>query len=296
MKINMPVTNHEIVLSDSSSIVSKTDLKGNITYVNQDFIDISGFTEHEVMGINHNIVRHPDMPPAAFEDLWKTVQAGRAWNGIVKNRCKNGDHYWVDANVTPIRENGQMVGYISVRKKPSRTQIEAADQLYKQMREGATFARRVTGLFKTLRNITIKTRIIVMILVMAAALAEVSYTGLSGMQTSNASLETVYKDRVVPLQQLKRIADLYAVNIVDTSHKVRNGNLTWETGLANVDSALKESDDQWKAYTATFLVEDEKEAGRGNRTFVRASQCVCRQIAHHPAVPRCQATTGLHDP
>ncbi|MDO8961395.1 MAG: PAS domain-containing protein, partial [Methylophilus sp.] len=90
MKINMPVTQKEVELSDTSSIVSKTDLKGRITYINRDFIDISGFTEAELIGQSHNIVRHPDMPPEAYVDLWSTVKAGRPWNGMVKNRCKNG--------------------------------------------------------------------------------------------------------------------------------------------------------------------------------------------------------------
>ena len=136
MKINMPITQREIPLTDSSSIVSKTDLKGRITYVNRDFLDISGFTESELIGQSHNIVRHPDMPPQAFEDLWATVKAGKPWNGIVKNRCKNGDHYWVEANVTPVRENGQVIGYMSVRSKPSLKQIQEAEALYREMREG----------------------------------------------------------------------------------------------------------------------------------------------------------------
>ncbi|WP_255211033.1 PAS domain-containing protein [Methylogaea oryzae] len=96
MKLNMPVTSHEVVLRDDHMIVSKTDLKGLITYVNHDFLEISGFTERELIGFNHNIVRHPEMPPAAFKDLWDTVKAGKPWTGIVKNRCKNGDFYWVE--------------------------------------------------------------------------------------------------------------------------------------------------------------------------------------------------------
>ena len=136
MKINMPVTQKEIELSDTSSIVSKTDLKGRITYINRDFIDISGFTEAELIGQSHNIVRHPDMPPEAFADLWNTVKSGKPWNGMVKNRCKNGDHYWVEANVAPIRQSGSVIGYMSVRSKPSRQQVDEADRLYRQWREG----------------------------------------------------------------------------------------------------------------------------------------------------------------
>ncbi len=132
MKINTPVTNREVELTDSTTIVSTTDLKGALVSVNRDFIDISGFTEAELIGENHNIVRHPDMPPAAFADLWKTVKAGKPWTGMVKNRCKNGDFYWVEANVTPLRQNGQVTGYMSVRNKPTRQQVQAAEELYRQ--------------------------------------------------------------------------------------------------------------------------------------------------------------------
>ena len=119
MKTNLPVTQKELELPDSTLIVSRTDLKGVITYVNRNFLDVSGFSEEEVIGQNQNIVRHPDMPSEAFEGLWNTVKAGKPWIGIVKNRCKNGDHYWVEAVVSPTSEGGdQISGYISVRKKP----------------------------------------------------------------------------------------------------------------------------------------------------------------------------------
>ena len=81
-------------------------MKGKITYVNQDFLRVSGFSENELLGAPHNIVRHPDMPVEAFEDLWRTLKSGKAWTGVVKNRCKNGDYYWVEANVAPLIENG----------------------------------------------------------------------------------------------------------------------------------------------------------------------------------------------
>ncbi len=135
MKINLPITNRENDYDASLVIVSTTDTKGIITYCNRPFIDISGFDEHELMGTNHNIVRHPDMPPAAFKDLWSTVKKGKPWRGIVKNRCKNGDHYWVDAYVTPVYEGETLVGYQSVRTKPTRDQIEKAGRLYARVRE-----------------------------------------------------------------------------------------------------------------------------------------------------------------
>ena len=136
MKINMPVTDNEVRMQDDQFLVSKTDLKGIITFVNPDFIEISGFAESELIGKNHNMVRHPDMPAAAFEDLWSTVKSGKPWTGFVKNRCKNGDYYWVDANVTPITENGRVTGYMSVRNKPTRAQITEAETLYQKINAG----------------------------------------------------------------------------------------------------------------------------------------------------------------
>jgi len=136
MRMNLPVTNVEYALHDGKSIVSKTDLKGNITYVNPYFIEVSGFHEDELMGAPQNIVRHPDMPAQAFADMWNTVKKGIPWTGLVKNRRKSGGHYWVLANITPVREKGQIVGYMSVRTKPSRQDVTAAEKLYADIRKG----------------------------------------------------------------------------------------------------------------------------------------------------------------
>ncbi|HEX8957570.1 MAG TPA: methyl-accepting chemotaxis protein [Burkholderiaceae bacterium] len=136
MRKNFPVTQNEFHMKDDMPIVSKTDLKGKITYVNPYFVEVSGFDESELIGAPHNIVRHPDMPPEAFEDLWQTLKAGFTWSAMVKNRRKNGDYYWVVANATPLLENGVPSGYLSVRTKPTRAEIDAAEKLYRSMREG----------------------------------------------------------------------------------------------------------------------------------------------------------------
>lgn len=136
MKINLPVTEAEHRLKPGQPIVSSTDLKGAITYANQSFIDISGFERDELIGKSHNLVRHPDMPPEAFADLWDTVKQDQPWRGIVKNRCKNGDFYWVEAYVTPIKENGRTVGYMSVRSAPAAEQIASAEKLYRDVKAG----------------------------------------------------------------------------------------------------------------------------------------------------------------
>jgi len=152
MKINMPVTNQEIQMKKGAILVSRTDLKGIITDCNDEFISISGYTRDELIGASHNIVRHPDMPPAAFEDLWTTVKALNPWQGIVKNRTKSGDYYWVEANVLPVFKNGKVDGYLSVRRAPSREKIEKAEQLYQLLNAGKATIRP-TGLAAMVKSI-----------------------------------------------------------------------------------------------------------------------------------------------
>lgn len=136
MKINMPVTSTEIVFDDNQFMLTKTDTKGMIIFANQDFVKISGFSESELVGSSHNIVRHPDMPVEAFADMWRSLKAGKPWTGMVKNRTKNGDFYWVEANASPILENNQVIGYLSVRRKPSRQQVDIAASAYRLFKDG----------------------------------------------------------------------------------------------------------------------------------------------------------------
>ena len=136
MRKNLPVTQNERRLAPDATLLSTTDLKGRITYCNPAFIEISGFAEDELIGKAHNVVRHPDMPEEAFADMWATIQAGLPWTALVKNRCKNGDYYWVRANATPMLEKGSVVGYMSVRTCPTREEIDVAEALYRDMREG----------------------------------------------------------------------------------------------------------------------------------------------------------------
>lgn len=136
MKTNLPVTQVEVPFPTGRYIVSRTDLKGVITYVNDTFVDISGFTRDELIGKSHNLVRHPDMLPEAFAWLWSTVKEGRPWRGMVKNRCKNGDYYWVDALVVPVLKDKATIGYMSVRTKPTRQQVAEAEAFYRRLKQG----------------------------------------------------------------------------------------------------------------------------------------------------------------
>ncbi|MFE8070748.1 methyl-accepting chemotaxis protein [Marinobacteraceae bacterium S3BR75-40.1] len=142
MRKNYPVTQKEQRVSQDDSLISYTSLKGVIEYVNPDFERISGFKWDELVGQAHNIVRHPDVPQVVFKHMWEHLKAGKPWMGVVKNRCKNGDHYWVDAYVTPVYQNGKLTGYESVRVAATREQIARAERLYARLGAG----RPVPGL------------------------------------------------------------------------------------------------------------------------------------------------------
>lgn len=143
MRKNLPITDTEYPVSEETLIVSRTDPKGKLTYFNEDFIAAAGFTSSELMGQPHNIVRHPDMPPEAFENLWDTLKAGKPWVGAVKNRRKNGDFYWVLATASPIRQNGEVTGYTSIRTKLPADQRRLAEDVYAAIREKRSHNYRV---------------------------------------------------------------------------------------------------------------------------------------------------------
>ena len=257
MRTNLPVTGKEVMLKEGEIIVSKTNLKGQITYINQTFLDIAGFTEQEVMGEPHNIVRHPDMPAEAFADLWDCLKAGRPWSGYVKNRCKNGDHYWVKANAAPIYENGTVTGYMSVREAASRDAIAAHEAAYAKIRAGKSGLVVVDGqglpdnkLKLALRKLTLAHRATATVVVLIAFMALVGWMGLRGMGTLVGDTDKLYGEHVVEIKSLKTVADLYAVNIVDTAHKARNGNITAPAALASIAEAKKGVAGIWPAYAA----------------------------------------------
>jgi PAS domain S-box-containing protein len=200
MRVNQPVTNQEYILRDGSIIISRTDAKGQITDCNDDFLEASGFSREEVIGKPHNLIRHPDMPPEAFRDLWDTLKRGRPWSGLVKNRRKNGDCYWVRATATPLADGS---GYVSVRFKPGREEVNAAESLYREMRDNAgirlnegqvmgsnPFALLATRLERIPRLLMV---VQAMLIILLAGLAGAGFHTLSSMQDS-ASRMAMAKD------------------------------------------------------------------------------------------------------
>jgi len=142
MRNNLPVTQQEYEFGDDATLMSTTDTRSYITYANDAFIEVSGFTPEETNGQPHNMVRHPDMPPEAFADMWATLKKGEPWTALVKNRRKDGDHYWVRANAIPVVRNGNVQGYMSVRTKPGEEEIRATERLYQDFRNGKAKGQR----------------------------------------------------------------------------------------------------------------------------------------------------------
>ncbi len=165
----MPVTDTEVIMKEGTILVTRTDLKGVITYANDEFVAISGFSYEELVGSSHNIVRHPEMPAAAFKDLWATIKADKPWTQLIKNRTKSGDYYWVEANVTPIFKAGtrEVTGFLSVRYAPSRSQINTAEALYTKLHANSELELKDTGIkciFKKVKEIPIKFKLMLVTL------------------------------------------------------------------------------------------------------------------------------------
>ncbi|MEL6432051.1 MAG: PAS domain-containing protein, partial [Planctomycetota bacterium] len=192
MRKNLPVTQQGHTLEPGATLMSTTDTKSRIRYANEEFVRISGFELEELVGQPHNMVRHPDMPPEAFRDMWETLKSGEAWAGLVKNRCKNGDFYWVKANVTPVTRDGRAAGYLSVRVAPTPEEVESAEHLYGEMREGRAehlTMRKGVLLRKGLRSILDLPRTISFARRVRLPLAAVAVAAAYALFTSGASAE-----------------------------------------------------------------------------------------------------------
>lgn len=209
MKANFPVTQREKPYPSGRYLVSKTDHKGVITYANDAFVELSGFSRDELLGKSHNIVRHPDMPPQAFDDLWHTIKAGLPWRGIVKNRAKEGDHYWVDAFVVPVREHGQITGYMSVRQQPAREAVQAAEALYQKLVQ--TKARLDTRP-PFWKRISIRARLVAVMAFMGILLVGGAVVGVGGIALTNDALDRAYQVRLEPVDMIGRISILMSDN------------------------------------------------------------------------------------
>jgi methyl-accepting chemotaxis protein len=208
----MPVTLVEHRLAEGEILVSTTDLKGVITSCNPAFVAMSGFEEEELIGHSHNMVRHPDMPSEAFKDMWETLKGGKTWTGLVKNRCKNGDFYWVLANVTPIRENGNVVGYMSVRTRPAREQVTEIQQQYAAIKAGQKpypWTRQQHGV---LGRFSLGTKLGMLVAFLLLTLVLGALGGIFINQFSRLQLEEIYDDNARSAMLIQEILERMGQN------------------------------------------------------------------------------------
>ncbi len=273
MRNNQPVTGREHPFPQGQTLISYTNAKGQITRANDAFVELSGFTREELMGQPHNIVRHPDMPPEAFRDMWDTIKNGRPWTGLVKNRRKNGDHYWVRAYASPLADGS---GYVSVRVAPSRQDISAAEGLYAKMQtndhikldEGQVVHHSV---FSSLTSLFSHTRIVtrMWLLSLTGLLGFTLAIGLGwyGIGQTEASLKSVYEDRAIPMYDLAMIDSKIRENYNDLTlsfqHDPTNpiSTLHGHPVTQHLDAVNKRKEEinaLWQKYMATYLTEVEK--------------------------------------
>lgn len=220
MKRNLPVTTFERPLPQGRYLVSKTDVKGIITYANDAFVEASGFSRSELIGKNHNLVRHPDMPSAAFADMWKTLQEGMPWQGVVKNRCKNGDFYWVKAFVAPVYQGAEIVGFISVRTKPLPADVTAAEAIYQKLHDGSGSLNSRPPIWK---RATIKSKLIGLMVSMSLLVAGVSAVGVLGIKSGNSALEVTYHHGLEPVDMIGEVTRLMNENRAQVMLSLQHG-------------------------------------------------------------------------
>jgi PAS domain S-box-containing protein len=269
MHDNLPISDIEYPITDETLIVSKTDLNGNLIYFNEQFIQASGFAEQELIGQPHNIIRHPDMPPEAFQNLWDTLKAGQPWAGAVKNRRKSGELYWVLASATPIYEGGRISGYMSIQSRLPADQRKEAEQVYALLRAqkasgyridaGIIRKRSAFDLFAFFTR-SLKARLGTMVGTLAGATLIVSAIGFLAMNQINRHAKSIYEDRAVPLAQLFEINDRMKDNSLAFYGAVaaaRSGRPVGDVPgriAANIEAISK----NWSDYMATYLTPEEK--------------------------------------
>ncbi len=230
-----------------------------ITYANPAFVEVSGYSRDELLGAPHNIVRHPDMPSEAFGDLWETIKRGDTWTGLVKNRRKNGDFYWVLATVTPTLDNGAVVGYTSVRVRPEAGATAQAEAIYARFRNGQAGNLRIrcgqvergglAALARKVRVDTLRARLTGIIVLGAVLLAMVGGLGMWGLSSSNAKLLNVYRNGMVPVSTLAVIGQKLDRDVLLVAEAVGSPNLdAMKRAGDEITDSLDDINAQWAEY------------------------------------------------
>ncbi|WP_110677556.1 PAS domain-containing methyl-accepting chemotaxis protein [Salinicola sp. RZ23] len=259
MRNNQPVIDREVPLDDDAYLISRTDLDSRITYANPAFVSVSGFPYDELLGAPHNIVRHPDMPPAAFADLWQTLKQGKTWTGVIKNRCKDGSFYWVQSTVTPIIDGGEVVGYTSVRVKPSEEERKLAEACYPRMlagrgrgyrlQQGRLQRRGVLASVKRFSLGSLKGRLIAMMVFALLVLGASGGLAIHALNASGERLQTLAEEGMGDLARLQKIDQLMSKGRDLVSKPVSNPMATDLAPIkTQVEALITELQSTWDAY------------------------------------------------
>ncbi len=264
MRDNQPITDRETMFPEGVPLVSQTATDSRISFVNQAFASASGFSRDELLGKPHNLLRHPNMPAQAFANLWATVAEGRPWEGLLKNRTKTGEYFWVRTNITPVVRDGAIEGYISMHGRPSREKVAEAETAYKCMSSGdKNFGLRDGEIVRTglpsrlgVYWASVAGRLAIVFATLILGIAMVGGAGLSGMAQSNESLRTVYEDRVVCLGQLGEIMSLMQENSQEiglAALEMKGGGKADPVHVDRIGQNSARIDKVWAEYKATYL-------------------------------------------
>ncbi len=306
MRVNQPVTRVQRQLLEGAFIVSMTDLRGVITYVNEEFIRVSGFTQEELIGQPQNLVRHPDMPPAAFEDMWRTIKSGRPWQGLVKNRCKSGDFYWVDASVTPVEEKGTIVGYVSIRSRPTPVQIAQAERMYARARAGQPMEEPERKIWIPFPGMGFRQRLwatVAAVLSVFLTVAAINFLGFTSTRNEAAAVRDEFLPTAILSQELayqtvqiqqsltdasltrKPEAMQKAAKAAEAFHKAseeyRKRSVVDTSTLQTLEELVKDFDAMYavgQAMVSAYQTQGLVEGNRGLETFDRATESLTARV------------------
>lgn len=263
MRNNQPVSQREYVLSEEAVLISRSDLKGNVTYANPTFVEVSGYSREELIGYPHNLLRHPDMPEAAYADFWKTIQAGVTWQGVVKNRRKNGDHYWVHATVAPLRDGERIVGYTSVRRKAAAKAVARAEKVYAEIHakgksrhyklaQGTLRRKGLTGVLARFQLTSLKAKLTTMVVASLLLLCLAGGLGVYALMVSGERLETLNRSGLGDVASLQQIERYIGQTVETLEPVVRNPR---QADLDAVNAEISQYSDAMQALWADYYVE-----------------------------------------
>lgn len=277
-------------LVDDDVLISRSDLQGRITYVNQTFVDVSGYPMEELMGEPHNLFRHPSMPNAVFQNLWETIEAGKTWQGLIKNRRQSGEAYWMHTTIAPLLDGDRVVGYTSIRRKATVEAIERAERVYAAMQEGKTRGfklhygairhKGVRGWVKRFSFSSMQAKLIGMVLASIILLVLAGAAGVYGLTSSAERLRTLNQTGLEGISDLQQIDQRVSQAIQVLEPAVRNPR---RADLELLETQLKtmstDIDQSWQGFTAQRETESlQEELTAQLATFVESADITLTAI------------------